>query len=423
MKTHAVCLAVLLAFLFVVQAASAPFGYLSCSLRTSAGWHVLEIDVTAATVRTQASASASAKFDGIDAPPFFGDPSVIQRGATRDIALLNGDGSVTQIVAAAAAHGTNADPCISRDGLYVAYVQRDASGYGEDILHYRRENGLFDSGIYTTDLADVTIDRPRFLPDGKSVLFAVEDHVTGSQALYRVGINGGAAVKIAGLPPDPRQPACSPDGRFIACVADYGGTPSLRLAAPDGSNARRIDLQGMFALYPAFSPDGLYVAVCADNGIAILDIATTSVVRMIELDYLEYAGLCWHLGSVENLGITRKLKLKKGRLSLKALVAAPPALPSQGAVWIDRAVVTLDTPGLWVDKRGKKYLYKDPALKRTAKLLPAKEIAVVNAKKLPFVPGEDYRLNEIIPVFMNVGRMTFHEQLELNGKGIYKRAH
>jgi TolB protein len=82
-----------------------------------------------------------------------------------------------------------------------------------------------------------------------------------------------------------RQPAWSPDGRWIAHFAGSAREGDLWIVTPDGATSRRLTSDPYIEACPAWSPDGERIVFSASRGqeppaLWILDVADTSVARL-----------------------------------------------------------------------------------------------------------------------------------------------
>lgn len=130
-----------------------------------------------------------------------------------------------------------ADPQISPDGRYIAYVRRS-----NDIMSDRAVSSIWLIDSQTGEEVPIAgrnggAFSPRWSPDGKRLAFASTEG--GSAQLWVRWMNGGEAVRLTGLPTSPSSIAWSPDGRSIAytmLVKDdapkFGSAPANR---PEGA--------------------------------------------------------------------------------------------------------------------------------------------------------------------------------------------
>jgi len=408
--------------LLTINSFANPFGVITYSIGTLTDFQVVAVNVASGETQLLArTTEAASPYQGVGAPPFLGDPCVVQDYVNDTIVRLAFDGSMTVVVPAVAS-GRNAYPCFSFDGLQIAYVQFNASVSNEDVLHVVNYNGSGDTPIYTTDLHDVSIERPFFSPDGKTLAFGQEDFVYGGRGIFTIPTAGGSEQELTSLPADPMHPAYSPDGKKLACVSQEGGggTFQLFVANANGSNPQQVSPPGVASLFPVFSPDSKYIAIMSDNGISIIDLSNNQIVRDINLDYDSYHGMAWSLGAQSSGGTITKAKIKSKAISLKLLNMVPSSAPNFGIVQIDNVFMTLDDANLWSDKKGKKYMYKDKANKRTAKFIVKNQKGKFSAKKLQLVEGTDYRLNTNVPVIINAGNRTLIDTIQFDEKGKYK---
>ena len=398
-----------------------PFGYLICSLSVNtSNQQVFAIDVfNGATQLLTKTEELWTSYDGVSAPPFIGNPCVIQDGVGNNIDLLSFDG--TKTILNTDGDGESTDPCFSFDGLKIAYIQKDVSVSNEDVLHIMNYDGSGNTIVYTTPLWNVNIERPVFSPDGSTLAFAMDDMYWNSRDIYHVSVNGGVPEEFTELPADAMHPAYSPDGKKLACVSQHGGgTYHLFIANADGSNPQQITSGGTYALFPAFSPDSKYIAICSDNEISIIDLSNNQIIKNFPLDYDTYYGLTWCLGAQKSGGTLTKAKIKEKAVALKIENMLPTTAPDFGYIQIDNTVFKLGDTNLWSDKKGKKYFYKDKINKVTAKITVKNKKSKFSAKKLQLVEGTDYRLNTNVTVVVNFGDKTLVETIQFDKKGKYK---
>jgi len=407
-----------------------PFGTIIYSIKTTSDFHVATVNVAneekqiLTKVPTLIVGSSeevgTMPFLGVGAPPFLGDPCVIQGSYRVNISLLAFDGTMTDVVPTSYTD-FNVDPCFSFDGQQIAYVHRNASPSNDDVLCVVNVDGSDNTEIYRTPLWDIDIKRPVFSTDGSTLAFEQEDFIFGGSAIHTIPVIGGVPQELTSLPVDSMHPAYSPDGKKLACVSQHGGsTFHLYIAEADGSSPQQITSGGSFALYPSFSPDSKYIAIASDNGISIIDLSNNQIVKEISLDYEGYYGLVWSLGAQESGGLVTKAKIKSKSISLKFQGLVPESSPNYGFVKIENISLPLDDANFWSDKKGKKFMYKDKEKKLTAKIVVKNQNGKFTAKKLQLIEGTDYRLMTNIPVVINVGNQTIINTIEFDEKGKYK---
>ena len=362
-------------------------------------------------------------FWGVDAPPFLGELSVMARfkpaGGVVGIALLDRTGGTHTVIATDTTNSTR-HPGISFDGRRIAYVRRNSTPGEKDELHVLNSSGQFDSTIFTASYDFMSISRPRFHPDGKTIMFTEYNGMADYSSVYTIPVTGGAARIVTGLPVDVGQAVYSPDSRYIASIGDPGGAKTLYIGKTDGTPAQPVNLFGEGAYYPCFSPDSRYVVVGGDSRLNIVRVSDFSIVQRIVLTNYDYFGLCWHLGARQSEGGISKLKITRKKIAVKLVGFMPGGLPAAGLAQIDRTVIPLDTESLWVNKKDKKYLYKDKTTKRSAKIILKKGKATFAAKKLSLSEGDDYRVTNTVPVGINAGDTSIAETFFIDEKGRYK---
>jgi eukaryotic-like serine/threonine-protein kinase len=148
--------------------------------------------------------------------------------------------------------GHDWSPTVPRAGDVVAFASDRDGARRIWLLHLR-------GGGETALTAGPDDDRPRFSPDGASVLFSRGE---GRRALYRAAVVGG---EVRRLVEDASEGDWSPDGRrivFLRAAGDGSGGSVVGVASADGGEAREIfRLAGGGLDSPRWSPDGRSIAL------------------------------------------------------------------------------------------------------------------------------------------------------------------
>ena len=97
-------------------------------------------------------------------------------------------------------------------------------------------------------------------PDGRTLAVDLQG------SIWTLPASGGAATRITDIFNDARQPAFSPDGKWIAFFAYRDGGYDLWAIAPDGSNQHKLTWGAFDDREPAWSHDGTRVAFSSDRG-------------------------------------------------------------------------------------------------------------------------------------------------------------
>src|SRR4029079_16912925 len=97
-------------------------------------------------------------------------------------------------------------------------------------------------------------------PDGRTLAVDLQG------SIWTLPATGGAATRITDIFNDARQPAFSPDGKWIAFFAYRDGGYDLWAIAPDGSNQHKLTWGAVDDREPTWSHDGTRVAFSSDRG-------------------------------------------------------------------------------------------------------------------------------------------------------------
>ena len=185
--------------------------------------------------------------------------------------------------------GDDGNPTWSPDGSSIAYV---AGGNPDDMWYGATHLALAPSGGGASKPLTQALDRnvlsPRFSPDGRSVLFLLEDG--GNQHLARVGVEGGALQRVVAgerevqafavakdalvvLESSPQQPAeisaVTAAGLRRVTKANDEFLKGVRLGAVERFQAASADgtkVDGFLTLPPGYAPGARLPAILRIHG-------------------------------------------------------------------------------------------------------------------------------------------------------------
>ena len=180
-------------------------------------------------------------------------PSANGLSTERSVERVALDGGDPQVVVPGAF-----SPDLSRDGARLAYIASPDLTSPDHLT----AAGVDGSGAVTLagEQQFLTIDRPRFSPDGRWIVFSADEapkvraaridwagllggvrvasaHTIPTNDLWRIAAAGGAPVRLLFLQADGVAADYSPDGTHIAVI----GSSGLVVMNADGSGAVRID--------------------------------------------------------------------------------------------------------------------------------------------------------------------------------------
>src|SRR5262245_57548676 len=143
---------------------------------------------------------------------------------------------------------------------------------------------LVAQGFSPAKAIDVTVSEGTSMsvaasPDGRTLAIDLQG------SIWTLPASGGTATRITDVFNDARQPAWSPDGRWIAFFGYRDGGYDLWAVAPDGTGQHTLTSGAFDDREPAWSHDGTRVAFSSDRGnplgsdynIWILDVAGGAV--------------------------------------------------------------------------------------------------------------------------------------------------
>jgi len=123
-------------------------------------------------------------------------------------------------------HGRHlGDVALSPDGHRIAFVERTAAG--AQLFLAPVENLTHPVTIQVAHAADARcgVSAPRWIPDGKALLFLSDcDQANGQTNLFLSRLDGKSAQRLSELKGEVQDPAISPDGRSVAFLYVEGAT-------------------------------------------------------------------------------------------------------------------------------------------------------------------------------------------------------
>jgi dipeptidyl aminopeptidase/acylaminoacyl peptidase len=133
--------------------------------------------------------------------------------------------------------GTDASPVFSPDGKWIAYV---AGGDPKDLWYGSSHVALVPvaggPSRPLTAALDRNVSRPRFAPDGGSVLFLLEDR--GNRHLARVPVEGGEVERVVAGERDVQAFDVAPGGQVVVLESSVQQPPEV--SAAEGGALRRL---------------------------------------------------------------------------------------------------------------------------------------------------------------------------------------
>jgi Tol biopolymer transport system component len=147
---------------------------------------------------------------------------------------------------------------VSPDGKYIVFTA-DHEG-----VHLWR---IDIDGSHPLQLTNGNYEtKPRFAPDGQSIVYS--SYTSGTLAIWRVSINGGAATQLTGLRCS--DPDVSPDGKLIACFHNDDQSKAHLIVLPfDGGEPVKIFALPQsvnFGVGPRWTPDGAGITYVDGRG-------------------------------------------------------------------------------------------------------------------------------------------------------------
>ena len=138
--------------------------------------------------------------------------------------------------AVATGPGTDGSPVFSPDGTWIAYV---AGGDPKDLWYGASHVALAPvaggASRPLTAALDRNVTSPRFTPDGRAVLFLLEDR--GNRHLARVSVEGGSVERVVSGERDVQAFDAAPGGAVVVLESSVQQPPEISAVAGAGSAA------------------------------------------------------------------------------------------------------------------------------------------------------------------------------------------
>jgi serine/threonine protein kinase/Tol biopolymer transport system component len=153
---------------------------------------------------------------------------------------------------------------ISPDGTYFVYVIEEA---GQQSLRERQVGSGAETDRRLLPPGEIVYVSLSFSPDGKDIYYVVKENVGPEGMLYRMPALGGTPRKLQ-VGDIETLVTFSPDGQRIAFVGrEVNGEQVLKLANADGTNIENLAVRRYpnFFMNPAWSPDGENIACVAGS--------------------------------------------------------------------------------------------------------------------------------------------------------------
>lgn len=159
-------------------------------------------------------------------------------------------------------------PSFAPDGQTIAFASQYGPPSGSPAAEYHlalftmpAQTGGSRRLIYASDAGHV--GRVTHLPDGSAIVFVLEPAASGGASqILRYDRATGAATPLPDVPLRSYDPACSPDGRWLAFASRDSDRTDIFAVPTTGGTVVRLTSLGT-ARAPAFSPDGRMIAFLA----------------------------------------------------------------------------------------------------------------------------------------------------------------
>jgi len=180
-----------------------------------------------------------------------------------EIFVVNTSEDPPQVFALTETAGIAMRPRWSPDLQHIAYLYRGPEAEAFDLWLIDSTGSVPDRAVTTGGLEG--LENYTWSADSRFLVFSGAGAGGAERDLFRVDVESGEMVNLtADSPVWDSDPACSPDGKWIAFVSDRAedgkGTDHIWVMAPDGSDLRQLTNTDWEDVNPAWSPDSAKIA-------------------------------------------------------------------------------------------------------------------------------------------------------------------
>jgi len=193
---------------------------------------------------------------------------VSDRRGAKEIFVMKYDGYGQQRITND--NGLALNPAFSPSGDQIAYVSyRVHNGVPNVDIAMLNRNGGVPPVVVRSDGQDTS---PAFSPDGRHIAFSstMDDVGSGNSEIYVSRPDGSDTVRLTSNSAIDTSPTFSPDGQEVAFISARAGGQHLYTIGVDGSNLKRLRVEGTQIDSPAWNPnpqlDDLIAYAASDGG-------------------------------------------------------------------------------------------------------------------------------------------------------------
>lgn len=185
------------------------------------------------------------------------------QGSTKELMLLNSDGSGYQSVTAL--NVIRPDATFSPDGKSIVFVDKSNS---KRQIHTVAVNGANRSNLSNNSYDEF---EPRFSPDGQRIVFTSSRG--GTRSLCLMQTDGTRQTKLTGETNDEEQAVFSPNGKLIAYASASRQGSEIHILNLASRAVENLTDNKAFNANPVFTPDGAKVVfISSIRGVKFRDI-------------------------------------------------------------------------------------------------------------------------------------------------------